>query len=587
MCVWSAYAGKKQAAPLMLDALKKTEGFWAGFYTGMATCHEGKIFFEKCAGHTGIFQSQFDLAVLPGTTGIAHSRTNSGGGANRAHPFVGTEGKVALVSQGILGVFADKSSRYAEVARQLYASGRRLRSGSSTDGVRPNPDFTMPDGNQVSLSDVVVNRIEEEYMTHGDMVRAMRAASGYMPEESCSICIFADRPGVIGFINMNQRVCYSFEEDGLYMGTTREAFPGHFTEIPGNSVGYATAEGLFHRENLGDFKIKSFIPDGTVPAAIAALKSNPGLTLGQICDQAIRPLGYTRGELDYHTIATYRTIEALIAADMVKYEAVETPGATGVEGRYFTWSLKDTSRNKQMENSETRVQKFAMEQCVYTSSEGKQLNYCRRIVNPDQPGPLPVLLFLHGAGERGCDNDLQLHHGAAEVISWCERNNQKVLLLFPQCPENHQWVNTPWDALSHTLPEISEDLSLALAMLESETARTDADRNRLYICGISMGGYGTWDAISRNPELFAAAFPVCGGADTEQAPKLVNMPILTWHGGVDSVVPTSRTRDMVDALKKAGSQKVTYVEVPGCDHNSWTPAFQEDASWKWLFAQSK
>ena len=92
MCVWSAYAGKKQAAPILLEAMKKTEGWWAGFYTGMATCDGGKLFFEKCAGHTGIFEAQYDLAAMPGTTGVIHSRTESGGGANRAHPFVGTEG---------------------------------------------------------------------------------------------------------------------------------------------------------------------------------------------------------------------------------------------------------------------------------------------------------------------------------------------------------------------------------------------------------------------------------------------------------------------------------------------------------------
>ena len=576
MCVWSAYAGKKQAAPIMLEALRKTEGFWAGFYTGLATCHEGKLYFDKCAGHTGIFEKTFNIADYPGFTGIAHSRTNSGGGANRAHPFVGTEGKVALVSQGTIGIFSDQVENFSKVAHRLYNEGRRMRSGSSTDGARPNPAFVMPDGNQLSLSDVVVNEIEAEYMKHGDIVKAMRNASGYMLEESCSICIFADKPGVIGFINMNQRVCYSFEEDGVYMGTTRDVFPGNFMEIPGNSVGYVTAEGVFHREALGNFPLETHIPENLLPAAVACLKENPGLYLGQLCDKAVRPAGYPKGHLDYHCLATYRTIEALISAGMVRYEEVLIPGTTGAEGRCFKWYLK-----------EKRAAQYAMQPCVFTSNEGKTLNYCRRMMNPELPGDPAVLLFLHGAGERGCDNDLQLVHGAAEVISWCERNKQKVLLLFPQCPENQQWVNTPWNALSHTLPEISEALTLAYAMLNSECEKVAADRKRIYISGISMGGYGTWDIISRFPETFAAAFPVCGGADTAQAPKLTDMPILAYHGAIDSVVPTSRTRDMVNALKEAGSCKVTYVEIPDCDHNSWTPAFRDDASWKWLFEQHK
>ena len=231
--------------------------------------------------------------------------------------------------------------------------------------------------------------------------------------------------------------------------------------------------------------------------------------------------------------------------------------------------------------------KYSMEQCIHVSADGKKLNYCRRQLNPELPGATPVLLFLHGAGERGSDNAKQLYHGAAEVISWCERNKQKVLLLFPQCPEEQQWVNTPWGDLSHTLPEKSEAMGLALELLEKEISRAGADRSRIYISGISMGGYGTWDAVSRFPELFAAAFPVCGGADTAQASKLTQLPFLTFHGDSDTVVPTSRTRDMVQALKAAGSVNVTYCEVPDCGHDSWFTAFRSDASWEWLFKQSR
>ena len=84
MCVWTAYTGRKQAAPVIMEALKKIEGYWAGFYTGLAVCDKGSIRFDKCAGHTGIFERQFSLKDYPGTTGIAHSRTNSGGSTPRA-----------------------------------------------------------------------------------------------------------------------------------------------------------------------------------------------------------------------------------------------------------------------------------------------------------------------------------------------------------------------------------------------------------------------------------------------------------------------------------------------------------------------
>lgn len=340
MCVWAAYAGKKQAAPVVLEALKKIEGYWAGFYTGIATCANGRIHMEKCTGHTGIFEETFDLADFPGTIGMAHSRTNSGGGANRAHPFVGTEGKVALISQGSIGVFAPVLGHFTEVALQLYHEGRRMFSGSSTDGMRRIPEFVMPDGNQISLSDIVANAVEREYLKHGDVVAALRFAGSYLQEESCTVCIFADRPGVLGFINMNQRMGYCFEEDGVTMATSMAAFPGCFMEIPGNSVGYVTADGEFHREDLGHFPIKSHIPDGLAPAVLAYLKDHPGALLAHICDQAIRPLGFVRGELDYHSLSVYRTVEMLVNAGLIRYKVVFEPGETGIDGRTFRWYLK-------------------------------------------------------------------------------------------------------------------------------------------------------------------------------------------------------------------------------------------------------
>lgn len=230
--------------------------------------------------------------------------------------------------------------------------------------------------------------------------------------------------------------------------------------------------------------------------------------------------------------------------------------------------------------------KYKMEQVVLTTEDGRTMNYCRRKMNWDLPGEPAVLLFLHGAGERGNDNEKQLFHGAREVTEWCEKNKMKVLLLFPQCPEGKQWVDTPWNAPSHTIPAESESMKLAMTLLDEEIRIHKIDKSRVYISGISMGGFGTWDAISRYPEKFTAAFPVCGGADTAMADRVKNIPIRTYHGDSDTVVLTRRTRDMVEAVRKAGGN-ITYVEVPDCGHNSWTPAFQEDDNWKWLFSQKK
>ena len=233
------------------------------------------------------------------------------------------------------------------------------------------------------------------------------------------------------------------------------------------------------------------------------------------------------------------------------------------------------------------MQKYAVEQCVYCSASGEELKYCRKIMFPELPGEFPAVIFFHGAGERGSDNCNQLTHGASELLAWCEKHQQKALLLFPQCPAGMQWVDTPWGNLSHSLPPVSRSMSLALQMLEYETAAHDTDLNRIYVAGISMGGYGTWDALSRFPEKFAAAFPVCGGADTAQAPHLTGIPVLTYHGDSDPTVPVSRTRDMVKAVRDAGGRKITYVELPGCGHDSWSQAFAAEKNWEWLFSCRK
>ncbi|MBQ9789513.1 MAG: phospholipase [Lentisphaeria bacterium] len=234
------------------------------------------------------------------------------------------------------------------------------------------------------------------------------------------------------------------------------------------------------------------------------------------------------------------------------------------------------------------LKRCGVTQSQFKGSNGKVLNYCRKEAGDwSKVEKVPLVLFLHGAGERGDNNWSQLVHGASELTSYCQQKDIAALLLFPQCPANMQWVNTPWGEVEHSLPEISENLQLAMEMLDFECADSKIDLNRIYIVGISMGGYGTWDALSRFPEKFAAAFPICGGADIKMAERLKNIPILTYHGDSDTVVPTCRTRNIYAAIKAAGGEKITYVEVPDCGHESWVIAFAKRENWDWLFSQSK
>ncbi|MGJ8655441.1 MAG: dienelactone hydrolase family protein [Akkermansiaceae bacterium] len=231
-------------------------------------------------------------------------------------------------------------------------------------------------------------------------------------------------------------------------------------------------------------------------------------------------------------------------------------------------------------------EKFAA--MTYESADKQSLNYRIHIPKDLNPKKLyPLVLFFHGAGERGNDNQKQLKHGAQELLNYSEKSNQNAFIIAPQCPKNHQWVNAPWGALSHTMPpEPSTNMQLATQLLQEKIKTLPVDPQRIYITGISMGGFGTWDLIQRHPDLFAAAIPICGGGDTAQAAKLTKLPIWAFHGDKDTAVKTSRSRDMIAAIKKAGGTP-NYTEYPGVAHNSWTRTYNNPEVLKWLFSQKK
>ena len=119
-----------------------------------------------------------------------------------------------------------------------------------------------------------------------------------------------------------------------------------------------------------------------------------------------------------------------------------------------------------------------------------------------------------------------------------------------------------------------------------EDSENQVDSKRIYVMGLSMGGYGTWDAIQRRPNFFAAAVPICGGGDTSLAPRLTKLPIWAWHGDQDKVIKPSRSKDMIDAIKKIGGTP-KYSEIKGRGHNSWVDCWSSDELWNWLYSKSK
>ena len=217
---------------------------------------------------------------------------------------------------------------------------------------------------------------------------------------------------------------------------------------------------------------------------------------------------------------------------------------------------------------------------AYTNEAGEVLLYrCGRSKLRPSRGegekPMPLVLFLHGAGERGGDNAAQLKHGVGPILDFFAERNEPACLLAPQCPEGRKWVEVDWAAASHAMPpEASVSMRLALALVEKTIRTRNIDPSRVYVTGLSMGGFGTWDAICRRPDLFAAAMPICGGGDPHQTWRFRTMPVYAVHGGADTVVPTARSREMVTALWSVGGC-VSYTEYPGCGHGSWGPAYAD------------
>ena len=225
-----------------------------------------------------------------------------------------------------------------------------------------------------------------------------------------------------------------------------------------------------------------------------------------------------------------------------------------------------------------------------TFERGNQkLNY--RLLKPAkiEPGKTyPLVLFLHGAGERGDNNAAQLTHGSALFTKAENREKFPAYVIFPQCPNNKRWVEVDWSAkASHTSPkEPSDSMRLTKQMLDEFLKANPVDTNRIYVTGLSMGGFGAWDFAQRYPEIVAAAAPICGGADSDTAAKIKHIPIWVFHGSADTAVWPERSRIMVDELKKVNGT-VRYSEYQNVGHNSWTRAFAEPEFLTWMFAQKR
>jgi predicted peptidase len=225
---------------------------------------------------------------------------------------------------------------------------------------------------------------------------------------------------------------------------------------------------------------------------------------------------------------------------------------------------------------------------TFSGADGNKLNY--RLLKPKDYDPnrkYPLVLFLHGAGERGDDNQRQLVHGMNDFASDEVMGKYPAFVVAPQCPNGKKWVEVDWGAATHTAPDKpSTSLQLAFETLAALQKEFSIDDSRIYVTGLSMGGYGTWDAAERKPDYFAAAAPICGGGDEGNAKKLAKLPIWAFHGDQDGAVKVERTRRMIEAIKAAGGEP-KYTEYAGVGHNSWSQTYRNPEFYAWLFAQQR
>jgi predicted peptidase len=185
----------------------------------------------------------------------------------------------------------------------------------------------------------------------------------------------------------------------------------------------------------------------------------------------------------------------------------------------------------------------------------------------DSEKQFPLVLFLHGMGERGTDIEKVKTHGIPKLIS--EGKEFPFIVVSPQCPDEYFWND---DVLIALLDEIEQNYRV--------------DKNKIYVTGLSMGGHGTWTLALAQPNRFAAIAPVCGWGHPVEFCKLAQMPIWVFHGAKDFVVPLNDSEQIVEQLKKCGSTKVKFTIYPEATHDSWTETYNNEELYKWFLEQS-
>ncbi|MBX7246674.1 MAG: prolyl oligopeptidase family serine peptidase [Candidatus Sumerlaeaceae bacterium] len=227
-----------------------------------------------------------------------------------------------------------------------------------------------------------------------------------------------------------------------------------------------------------------------------------------------------------------------------------------------------TRRSRLADSQETTGQKAAtFNRLVTKTFSGNYLVHIPKLPKGERKAKYPLILFLHGSGERGTDLSLVKKHGPPSFLD--EQTTFPFIVVSPQCPLKQWW-----------------DEPTLMALLDDVEKKYPVDLDRVYLTGISMGGFATWELATKHPERFAAIIPICGAGNPYLAENLKTVPIWAFHGAKDQAVPVSATEVMVPAVKKAGgdAQQTIY---PDATHNSWTRTYANPEIYEWLLQHTK
>lgn len=206
----------------------------------------------------------------------------------------------------------------------------------------------------------------------------------------------------------------------------------------------------------------------------------------------------------------------------------------------------------------------------------------------------PVVLFLHGAGERGNDNERQLTHGSQLFLNAENRKAFPAIIIFPQCPKNDYWASAEIDRtikpIGITFPLENQptiSMKLVMELMDEFSEKTFVNTRQIYVGGLSMGGMGTFEILYRQPNRYAAAITICGGGNPETAKLYANSTALwSFHGAKDDVVNPQLSLNMISAYLQVGGTP-NFTLYADDNHNSWDSAFAEPELLTWLFSKSK